>query len=137
MSALTIIAILLKIYTFWFRYYNSRSSHTPQAFYFTKKPLRWSPLLILQHYWDSLLILFRMEEGELGGGGARQKAALNSFSPLSSTSVGISPHLHSTNVSRATDAIRWQIFFFNLHLRQTKYSVYLTNLFCLLTISSH
>ena len=44
--------------------------------------------------------------------------------------------LHSRNVSQATDTICWQMFFFffNLHLRRTKCSVYLTNLFCLLTI---
>ena len=44
---------------------------------------------------------------------------------------------NSTNVSRATDAICWQIVFFNVHLRWTKCSEYLTNLFCLLTISSN
>ena len=34
-------------------------------------------------------------------------------------------------VSRAIDAICWRLcfFFFNLHLKQTKCSVYLTNLF--------
>ena len=45
--------------------------------------------------------------------------------------------LHSTTVSRVTDAIYWHMAFFNLHLRQTKCSIHLTNLFCLLTISSH
>ena len=45
--------------------------------------------------------------------------------------------LHSTKVSHVTDAIRWQMVFFNLHLRLTKCSVYLTNLFYLLTIRSH
>ena len=44
---------------------------------------------------------------------------------------------HSANLSGATDAIRWQFFFFNLNLRQTKCSVYLTNLFFLLTRISH
>ena len=44
---------------------------------------------------------------------------------------------HSTNVSHTTDTIHCQIVFFNLHImRWTKCSVYLTNLFCLLTISS-
>ena len=41
------------------------------------------------------------------------------------------------NVSRAADAIRWGMVFFNLHLRGMKCSVYLTNLFFLLTRSSH
>ena len=45
--------------------------------------------------------------------------------------------LHSTNLSRATHAVRWKMLFFILHLRQTKCYVYLTNLFCLLIISSH
>ena len=46
---------------------------------------------------------------------------------------------HSANVSSATNAIRWRFFFFffNLNLRQTKCSVYLTNLFFLLIRISH
>ena len=37
--------------------------------------------------------------------------------------------LHPANLSPAADAIRWWTVFFNLHLRRTKCSVYLTNLF--------
>ena len=40
-------------------------------------------------------------------------------------------------MSCTADTIRWKMVFFNHCLRQTKCSVYLTNLFCLLTISSH
>ena len=43
-----------------------------------------------------------------------------------------------SGVSRATDAIRWRMgFLFNLHLRRTKCSVYLTNVLFLPTKSSH
>ena len=50
---------------------------------------------------------------------------------------GLKTDLHSTNVSRATDAIRWRMVFLNLHFSRTKCSVYLTNLFFLLTRSGH
>ena len=55
-------------------------------------------------------------------------------------SVWIKVDLHSVNMSRANNEIRWQIFifFFNLNLRQMKCSAYLTNLLFLLTRrSSH
>ena len=45
--------------------------------------------------------------------------------------------LHLMNVSCANETIHWKMGFFNLHLRQTKHSVYVTTLFCLLTIRSH
>ena len=43
---------------------------------------------------------------------------------------------HSTNVTCLTNTI-FNHAIFNLHFRRTKWSVYLTNLFCLLTISSY
>ena len=49
-------------------------------------------------------------------------------------SAWIKVDLHSANVSHANDAICWWMYFFNLHLMQTKYFVYLTtNLLFLLT----
>ena len=45
--------------------------------------------------------------------------------------------LHSTNVRRATDAIRWQMFFFQSPLEASKMFSLPKNLFCLLTVSSH
>ena len=56
----------------------------------------------------------------------------------SKTNSNLKADLHSANDTRATDAIRSLVnCFFNLHLRRTKCSVYLTNLLFLLTTSSH
>ena len=50
---------------------------------------------------------------------------------------GLKTDLNSRNVSRAADTIRWQMVFLNLDFSRTKCSVYLTNLFFLLTRSGH
>ena len=50
-TALIIMATLPKIYTFWFRYYNSKATARHKRFYSRKSLLRWSPLLSLQHYY--------------------------------------------------------------------------------------
>ena len=54
-----------------------------------------------------------------------------------SSSFPLKTDPHSANLSCAIDTILWQIGFFRLHLRRAKFSVYLTNLFVLLTRSSH
>ena len=57
----------------------------------------------------------------------RQKLTANSLNKPPKTDP------HSANVSRATDAVLWRmVHFFNLHLRQTKWSV--QNLHCRTTI---
>ena len=54
-----------------------------------------------------------------------------------SSSFPLKADPHSANLSCAIDTILWQMGFFRLHLRRAKFSVYLTNLFVLLTRSSH